>query len=338
MTCSLHTGGPNSLEPLGDGVYAIDTGFQRPRFDAAYLLVDHERAAFIDTGTALAVPRLLAALSSLHLKPDQVDWVIPTHVHLDHAGGVGPLMEHLPRAKVLVHPRGARHLIDPTALYQGARAVYGQKEMDRSYGTLVGVHAERVMSSTDGMEIPLGRRTLRLIDTPGHARHHHCIWDSETQGWFTGDCFGLAYPEFALHDHETWVFPTSTPVQFEPQAMRETIGRLMDSSPQCMYLTHYGKHTAVAPMAKRLLALLDQIEIMGISLRLADNRHDALKTALKEIYVADLKRVQCPLSPPEVDRLLDMDVDLNAQGMACWLDRPVPSVSTPFSGPSRQLS
>ena len=107
---------PPFVHALGAGVFAIDTGFQRERFDAAYLLIEAGRAAFIDTGTNHAVPRLLGALSALGLSIDQVEWVIPTHVHLDHAGGVGLLMQHLPRARLLVHPRGARHLIAPAEI------------------------------------------------------------------------------------------------------------------------------------------------------------------------------------------------------------------------------
>ncbi|MET0519466.1 MAG: MBL fold metallo-hydrolase [Burkholderiaceae bacterium] len=141
------------IEPLGHGIYAIDTGFQRPRFDAAYLIVEAGRAAFIDTGTNHAVPRLLAALESLGLTPDCVDWVIPTHVHLDHAGGVGLLMQSLPQARALVHPRGVRHMVDPRALWMGALAVYGDEEMQRSYGKLVAVPEERVQASSDGQVI-----------------------------------------------------------------------------------------------------------------------------------------------------------------------------------------
>ena len=108
------------IDDLGHGIYAIDTDFQRPRLAAAYLMVADGRAAFIDTGTNFAVPRLLAALADVGLTPAAVDWVIPTHVHLDHAGGVGLLMQSLPGAQVLVHPRGERHMIDPSALWQGA--------------------------------------------------------------------------------------------------------------------------------------------------------------------------------------------------------------------------
>ena len=154
------------VQPLGHGIYAIDTGFQRPQFDAAYLMVEAGRAAFIDTGTNHAVPRLLAALGDLGLGPEAVDWVIPTHVHLDHAGGVGLLMQSLPQARLVVHPRGLRHLIDPTALYMGAKAVYGEAEMQRSYGRLVPVPAERAQARRR-LSLPLLAKIHRPIPLYG---------------------------------------------------------------------------------------------------------------------------------------------------------------------------
>jgi glyoxylase-like metal-dependent hydrolase (beta-lactamase superfamily II) len=248
--------------------------------------------------------------------------VIPTHVHLDHAGGVGPLMQQLPRAQVLVHPRGARHLIDPSALYQGVLAVYGQAEMDRSYGQLQPVPAERVLTSEDGQTLPLGRRTLTLIDTPGHARHHHCIWDPVSRGWFTGDSFGLSYGEFDIAG-QPWILPTTTPVQFEPAAMRQTIARLMAAQPERVYLTHYGVRSPVAPLAEGLLRLLAQVEALGLRLRglPSAERHVALMQGLTEIYLRDLRASGSTLPEAEIAHLLALDVELNAQGMACWLDK-----------------
>ncbi len=138
---------PAFAEALSHGIYCIDTGFHRPRFDAAYLIVEDGHAAFVDTGTNFGVPRLLDTLAALGLAPADVDAVIPTHVHLDHAGGVGLLMQALPHATCWVHERGLRHLVDPSALYQGALAVYGQAEMERSYGQLVPVDASRVRAT-----------------------------------------------------------------------------------------------------------------------------------------------------------------------------------------------
>jgi glyoxylase-like metal-dependent hydrolase (beta-lactamase superfamily II) len=309
------------LQTLGHGVHAIDTGFQRPRFDAAYLLVDEGRAAFIDTGTRHALPRLLGSLAALGLSVDAVDWVIPTHVHLDHAGGVGPLMQALPNARLMVHPRGARHMIDPSALYQGALAVYGLAEMDRSYGQLVGVDAARVQTSSDGMTLTIGGRALTLIDTPGHALHHHCIWDPVSRGWFTGDTFGISYRELDNPAGQPWIFPASTPVQFQPDALRASIGRLLAPGPEAVYLTHYGRLGDVSSLGTQLLSLLDEVQALGRSLIDAPDRHEALGQGLRALYTRSLRRHGSQLSDQAIAEALAIDIELNAQGMAVWLDR-----------------
>lgn len=312
---------PAFVEHVGGGIHAVDTGFQRPRFDAAYLLVHDGRAAFIDTGTNHAVPRLLAALDALGLGRDAVDFVIPTHVHLDHAGGVGLLMQSLPRARLVVHPRGARHLIDPRALYHGALAVYGREEMERSYGTLVGVDAARVHETHDGEVMGVGGRSLAIAHTPGHAKHHHCVWDAETAGWFCGDTFGLSYREFDDAAGRAWVLPSTTPVQFEPQALRASIDRLLEREPRCMYVTHYGRVDGVPALARELLTQLDAMVAIGERLRDAPQRHDALRRALSALYLERVRRHGSPREDAEVAALLEMDIELNAQGMAAWLDR-----------------
>ncbi|TDP63918.1 MBL fold metallo-hydrolase [Roseateles toxinivorans] len=311
---------PDYLQDLGDGVYAIDTGFQRPLFDAAYLIVEDGRAAFIDTGTNHAVPRLLGALEYLGLRPEQVDWVIPTHVHLDHAGGVGLLMQSLPQARVAVHPRGARHMIDPAALYQGALAVYGEEEMQRSYGTLVGVDAARVLSTSDGLQLELGGRPLLFADTPGHARHHHCIWDERSRSWFTGDTFGLSYREFDTAKGP-WIIPTSTPVQFDPEALRTSIARMMRQGPLHMQLTHYGRISDLPRLSELLLEHLDATVAIGLAQLDAPDRHASIKQDLALLYRRSLRAHGCLLAEACIDDLLAMDVELNAQGLGIWLDR-----------------
>lgn len=315
---------PDFVVPLGHGIHLIDTGFHRDHFDAAYLLVQDGQAAFIDTGTHLAVPRLLAALDALGLPREAVAWVIPTHVHLDHAGGVGGLMQALPAARALVHPRGARHMIDPQALWQGATAVYGIEEMLRSYGQAVPVPAERVVHSSDGMVIDLAGRALRLIDSPGHARHHHCIWDETTQGWFTGDTFGLSYREFD-GPAGAWVLPSSTPVQFDPAALFATLDRLLATQPQCLYLTHYGRVTDVSRLARIFRSQLAAMVELGDKLRpqqlTPEARHESLCAGLQSIHLASVQAENCPVPLAEAKRLLALDVELNAQGMGEWLDR-----------------
>ena len=311
---------PDFVEDCGHGVFCIDTGFHRPGFDAAWLVVHAGRAAFIDTGTNLALPRHLAALDALGLGRDAVDYVIPTHVHLDHAGGAGALMGELPAATLLVHPRGERHLVDPSALYEGALAIYGQAEMDRSYGTLVPVDTSRIRTTHDGMDLALGGgRRLHFIDTPGHARHHHCVWDEPTRGWFTGDTFGLSYREFD-RDGRAWILPTSTPVQFEPEVLRGSIERLLSFDPAWIYLTHFGRVGDVPQLARRLLELLEGMVAIGRRCAAAPQRHEVLKRELAVLYGASLTRHGVERIPQALD-LLALDIELNAQGIACWLDR-----------------
>ena len=305
----------------GHGIHVIDTGFHRPQFDASYLIAENGRGAFVDTGTNHSVPRLLAALDAAGVARDAVDWVIATHVHLDHAGGVGLLMQHLPTARLVVHPRGARHLIDPTALINGARAVYGDAEVANSYGHLLGVPAERVLTTRDGMTLDWLDRPLRFIDTPGHARHHHCIWDARSRGFFTGDTFGLSYREFDTVQGP-WAMPTTTPVQFEPEALRTSVQRMLAYRPEIMYLTHYGAVGDVARLGDLLLAELDEVVELGLALKGAADRHAVLMPGLRALYLRRLREHGCTLDDARIAELLAMDVELNAQGMAIWLDRP----------------
>ena len=307
------------VQSLADGVFVIDTGFYRPLFDASFLLVEDGHAAFIDTGTNFAVPRLLAALADLGLAPAAVDYVIPTHVHLDHAGGAGLLMQSLPNATLLVHPRGARHMIDPQALYQGALAVYGQAEMDRAYGSLVAVPAERVQATADGMTVALAGRPLLFIDTPGHARHHHCIWDERSRGWFAGDTFGLSYRDFDTAQG-AWVMPTSSPVQFEPEPLRQSIQRLLAREPAWLYLTHYGRVGDARRLAGLLFEQIDAMVALAQAQRSAPERHAALEAGLNQLCRDQLQRHGLP----DIDTglaALALDIELNAQGLGIWLDR-----------------
>jgi len=307
-------------DPLDHGITVVDTGFVRERFDASYLVAENGRGAFVDTGTNNAVPRLLASLQGRDLTPDQVDWVILTHVHLDHAGGAGLLMQHLPRAKLVVHSRGARHMIDPSALIKGVRAVYGDEVTARDYGELIPVAAERVVTATDGFSIDVGGRPLLFADTPGHALHHHCIWDERSRGWFTGDTFGLAYPDLAtpLGPH---VVPSSTPVQFDPVALHASVARLLANKPQVMYPTHFGPVHDVPRLAEQLLRQADSMVAAATELAKAADRHEQLRQAFQKIYVTELRRCGSTLDEATILSLLATDIELNAQGMAVWLDR-----------------
>jgi glyoxylase-like metal-dependent hydrolase (beta-lactamase superfamily II) len=311
---------PDFVESLPHGIGVVDTGFHRPLFDAAYLIVERGRAAFVDTGTNHAVPRLLAALAAAGLERDAVDFVIPTHVHLDHAGGAGLLMRHLPRARLVVHPRGARHLIDPVHLVRSATAVYGAAEIERSYGTLVPVAAERVVESRDGITLELADRPLVLIDTPGHAMHHHCIWDAASRGLFTGDTFGLSYRDFDTAAG-AWIMPATTPVQFQPGALRRSIERMLAFAPEHIHVTHYGRIGEVPRLARLLLGQLDEMVALARSVVAGPERHGALMRGFEAIHLKSLREHGVTLSDERIRELLALDLELNAQGIAIWLDR-----------------
>ena len=318
---------PAFCEPLGDGLWAIDTGFHRDRFDAAYLVAEGGRAAFIDTGTAFAVPRLLAALEALGLPRSAVDYVIATHVHLDHAGGVGQLMRALPDAHLIVHPRGARHMIEPIALWQGALEVYGAAQMARAYGELVPVDPERVRTTLDGETLYLAGRPLVFAHTPGHALHHHCIWDARSAGWFTGDNFGMAYPEFNVGGR-AFIFPTTTPVQFDPDAMRASIARLLAAAPRQMFLTHYSRVVDVADCAVRLQAMLDATVAVALAQRDAPDRLEAITAGLMTLYGEGARAFGVALPAERIAELLRDDAALNAAGLIAWLERPARAAAT----------
>ena len=302
------------------GIHIIDTAFQRDHFDAAYLIVENGRGAFVDCGTNHSVPLLMTALERAGLTPDDVDWLIVTHVHLDHAGGAGLLMRHLSNARLVAHPRAAPHLMDPSKLIAGATAVYGEDEMQRSYGQILAVAEQRVQVVEDGEVLLLGGRPLEFIDTPGHARHHHCIWDARSHSWFTGDTFGLSYRELDSAKG-AFVIPTSTPVQFEPEKLKDSIDRLLARDPQWMYLTHYGRVGEVRRLADDLYSQIDAMAAIGHRFDGLPDRHQQIRNALAELYLQRAREHGCLLDDAGVEKVLSMDIELNAQGLAAWLDR-----------------
>jgi len=163
-------------------VSCIDTEQVRAGQACCYLLGSGDQYAFIDCGTSLSVPGIKAVLAARGIGLGQIAYVMPTHVHLDHAGGAGLLMRECPNAKLVVHPRGAKHLIDPTALIAGATGVYGPEQMAAMYGEIVPIEAARVIVADDGFQLDFNGRALLFIDAPGHARHHYAIWDAQSHG------------------------------------------------------------------------------------------------------------------------------------------------------------
>jgi len=308
------------MSDFDHGISAIDTGFFRPRFDASHLIVENGRAAFVDTGTNYSVPRLLDALRNRQLSIDAVDYVILTHVHLDHAGGAGLLMRALPNARAVIHPRGVRHMVDPGALIAGATAVYGAEEIQRSYGELVPIPAERIDTAGDGYVIDLAGRELVCLDTPGHARHHICIHDARSGAFFTGDTFGLSYREFDT-DKGAFILPTSTPVQFEPDALKASIERMLGYAPRQMFLTHYSRVTDIERLAHDLFVQIDAMVAIVRAHVDTPDRHARIIDDLANLYIARAQAHGCTFDAARTRELLAMDIELNAQGLEVWIDR-----------------
>ncbi|MFC5435036.1 MBL fold metallo-hydrolase [Rhodanobacter umsongensis] len=302
------------------GIHTIDTGFVRPQFDAAYLLVENGRGAFIDCGTHFAVPRMLAALDDAGIAAADVDWLILTHVHLDHAGGAGELIAQLPDARLVVHPRGARHMIDPSILWAGASAVYGAAVMEETYGQLRPVPPERVIEASDGHVVELAGRPLRCIDTPGHAKHHLTVHDPRANVCFTGDVFGLSYRDFDTAKGP-FILPTTSPVQFDPAALHASIERLVALKPDAMYLTHFGRVEQVEKLAADLHVQIDAMVGLARAAHGRPDRHAVLMESLTDLYAARAKDHGWQRGRDALRELLGMDIDLNAQGLEVWLDR-----------------
>ena len=308
------------LTDFADGITAIDTDYVRPRLAASHLVVDHGRAAFVDTGTTLSVPNLLAALEARGVAREQVDWVLTTHVHLDHAGGAGELLRHLPNARCVVHPRGARHLAEPSKLVAGSIAVYGEARYHALYGELVPVPEQRMLVPADGERITLGRRTLELIHTPGHALHHYCVVDLGHRRIFPGDNFGISYRDFDV-DGRPFIMPTTTPVHFDPDAMQASIDRLMSYRPVAMYLTHYAEVRDLERLAADLKHRVAAFVLMARSLEAAPGRTMAMQAEMFRLLSVWLDEHGYTGDRTERHRLLDDDVELNVQGLEVWLDR-----------------
>lgn len=305
----------------GFGVYTIDTGFKRPGLVASHLIAEGGHAAFVDVGVATTVPVLLDALKFIEITPENVDLLLVTHVHLDHAGAAGVLMQHFPNASLVVHPRGARHMIDPSKLIAGATAVYGAAEMERTFGDILPVPASRVIEAPDLFKLSLSGRELLFLDTPGHARHHYCVVDEKSNSIFSGDTFGLSYREFDTRKGP-FIFPTTTPVQFDPDALHASIDRLVEFRPERLFLTHFGCIDFTKHLADELHKHVDKfVEIANMLINAGEQRYRKIADALTYWLIESLRAHGCDLLDDKIIALMQMDIELNAQGLDFWLEK-----------------
>jgi len=303
----------------GDGITAVDTDLLRAWFDASHLVVENGRAAFVDCGVNDSVPLLLEALATKNIDPADVDYLFLTHVHLDHAGGAGLLMKSLPNAKAVLHPRGAPHMIDPARLIKGAQAVYGEEEYFRQYGNIEAIPEERVVVANNEQEFLLGGRTLQSIYTEGHARHHHCFYDSAAEAVFTGDSFGLSYRELDT-DQGEFIYPTTTPVHFDPPEAHKAIDTIMGFEPKQLFLTHYSRVTDLQRLATDLHRRIDDFVQLATQHVDAENRTAAVHANMYEYFIEELRQHGFAGSDDDIRKFVGKDVELNTMGLEFWLD------------------
>src|SRR5215470_11274936 len=302
------------------GITAVDAEYLYPGHAAAHLIVDGGRAAFVDVGTNSSVPYLLAALDELGIERTAVDYLLLTHVHLDHAGGAGRLMRELPGARVLLHPRGAPHMIDPAKLIAGSQAVYGEERFRRLYGELLPIAPERVRTVADGERIVLGGRTLELIHTPGHAQHHYVVVDGAHASLFSGDTFGISYRALDT-EKGAFITPSTVPTQFDPQQHIASIDRMLAYRPESIYLMHFSRVTDVPRLG---VSLKEQIaELARIARARRDDADPAagIRADMLALWLRLARAHGLTQSDAEIGKILAGDLALNTQGLLVWLKR-----------------
>ena len=305
-----------NLMNIVEGISVIDSEYYSKDFAAIYLLKQKNKVIIIETGTNYSVPHVKEALSQVGLSFSDVSYVIPTHVHLDHAGGAGLLMMQCQNAALVVHPRGARHLIDPSKLVAGAKAVYGENKFKEYYGEIFPIDANRVIQADDNFILDFDGRELRFIDTPGHARHHFCIWDKATKSMFTGDTFGISYRDLD-HQDELYILPSTSPVQFDPEALIQSINRIMEFKPERVCLTHF---SAIKPTKKATNKLIESIHfVSNLAIKYADKNdsESIIYKKMMDYFLEGLNEIGFQNNDYAKDRL-SLDVLINTQGLIYW--------------------
>jgi glyoxylase-like metal-dependent hydrolase (beta-lactamase superfamily II) len=296
-------------ERIGDGVLEIDTllgGWTR--VTAGYL-VEGPEPVLVETGSQTSVPALVAALHDLGVDAADLAGIAVTHIHLDHAGGAGDVARAFPNATVYVHPKGARHLADPTKLVASAAQVYGDL-LDTLYGRLEPTDGDRIHALEDGETITVGPdRTLTTVDSPGHAKHHLALHDSGSGLLFVGDAVGVRLPDAGV------LRPATPPPDFDLDQAIDSLHKFAARRPTGIALAHYGLVPDPATICE---------EAEGTLRRWADVAERAYRderdiaTALDEAFAADLDGVD----PAQREKLETLNgVHSNAAGFRRWLDQ-----------------
>jgi len=228
-----------AVSRVGAKVSLIDTiGVGQPSSIAVYA-VRGEKTALIDCGHASSYENVLRGLEGLGIMPSDVDYLVPTHVHLDHGGATGHLLRKMKNARVLAHERGVPHLVDPTRLVESATRVFGEELMSM-YGRPLPVDKEKITAVGEEHFLDLGGVGLTLIHTPGHAPHQVSVLIEEERMVVTADAVGAVLPAVPA------VFPTTPPPSLDPQELSRSVERLIQMDPKRLLAPHYGVRSDVA--------------------------------------------------------------------------------------------
>ncbi|MFS0557998.1 MBL fold metallo-hydrolase [Brevibacillus sp. 179-C9.3 HS] len=304
---------------LGERIHLID-GFDMGWAErtGTYVIAEEE-LTLVETGPSPSVPYIKAGLAQLGYTTEQVKYIIVTHIHLDHAGGAGLFLKDCPNAKVVVHPKGARHLIDPSRLIAGARAVY-HDDFDRLFEPIEAVPEERILIRGDGDTLKIGENcVLEFLDSPGHANHHFSIYDPVSQGMFTGDTAGVLYPQLKKEGIHL-VLPSTSPNQFDPDAMQQSICRFEDRHLRRIYFGHYGMTEQVEDAYRQIREWLPVFVAEGESALAAEQTYDELASNLFS-RVTDHLQSQGIGREHEVYEVLKLDLQVCAMGILDYLHK-----------------
>ncbi|HDX9691991.1 MBL fold metallo-hydrolase [Bacillus thuringiensis] len=318
------------VEQLSSHLYLIDDfDLQHNERTGTYVLLGDD-ITLIETCAAPSLPYILDGLQQLHIDLNDVKNIIVTHVHLDHAGAAGLMMEKCPNATLYVHSRGARHMIDPTKLILGAKAVY-KEDFDKLFDPILPIEEERVHIVQHGDTLKIAKdRTLTFYDTPGHAKHHISIHDSLTNGIFTGDTIGIYYRELADVYVELYL-PSTSPSQFQPDAMIASKNHIQSMNVDTIYFGHYGASSHVTEVYNQLEHWLPIFVQTGKEVFEKYNDFDeatkALQTLLMDKISSHLTKLNVP-SDHSVYNILHLDIEISAMGIIDYFTKQEKANST----------
>jgi glyoxylase-like metal-dependent hydrolase (beta-lactamase superfamily II) len=309
---SQESGGPD-ITDLGNDVFQIDTRMAGYQGITAGYLVRSSRPCLVETGTSTSAPVVRAALAALGIEPGDLATVVVTHIHLDHAGGVGDIASMFPSAEVVVHEKGARHLADPSRLMASARMVYGDA-LDVLFGELAPVPADRLRTLDDIGLVDLGDgRRLESYYSPGHARHHVGLLDSLTGDLYVGDAAGVYVPETGD------LRPTTPPPDFDLDVALASISRFASLEPARLLFSHYGPVSGVQAMLERSA---EEISVWVAETRAARAEGMGLDHAVEAVRLKTLSRYAADADPLVTEKFEQISgAEANVGGIWHWLDR-----------------